>query len=65
MRKWDFMHGVAPIPYVTQRDKNQPQYMMCSRTGFRKWTVCAMLDRLRNTYRLNKRTLDRLQDAVG
>ena len=65
MRRWDFMHGVAPIPYVAQRDKNQAQYMMCPRTGFRKWKVSAMLDRLRNTYRLSERTLGRLQDAVG
>lgn len=50
MRRWDFLNAVAPIPYVAARDSKLPQYCMCSRTGFRRWTPTAMLDRIKTHY---------------
>ena len=65
MQRWDFMHGVAPIPYVTKRDGNQPRYMMCPRTGFRRWTAAAMLHELTHRYRVNDHVLQCLSGVVG
>lgn len=57
MRYWDFLHSVAPVPYVLERDKNQECYVMCQRTGFRRWTTAAMLHRLQTRYCVAESTL--------
>ena len=64
MRHWTFMHGVAPVPYVSSRDKNAPQYELCARTGFRRWTAAGMLHQLRTRYCVNAHTLSYLALAV-
>ena len=65
MRYWDFMHGVAPVPYVIARDKNAPHYTMCTRTGFRRWTAAGMLHLLRARYSVSANTLAYLELAVS
>jgi len=64
MRRWDFLNAVAPIPYVSARDADQPQYAMCSRTGFRRWTPSAMLDQLRHRYKVSEHVLEYLEKVV-
>ena len=64
MRYWEFMHGVAPVPYVPARDDNAPHHVLCARTGFRRWTVAAMLHQLRTRYCVSGVTLSYLSAVL-
>ena len=64
MQRWDFLNAVAPIPYVRARDASNARYVMCSQTGFRRWTSCAMLDELQNRYNVSEHVLGYLQKVV-
>ena len=64
MQRWDFLNAVAPIPYVRARDASNARYVMCSQTGFRRWTSCAMLDELQNRYNVSEHVLGHLQKVV-
>ena len=64
MQRWNFLNAVAPIPYVIDRDGNQPEYVMCLRTGFRKWTPSAMLSKLQDHYKVSDHIIRCLQQVV-
>ena len=65
MRRWDFLGSVSPVPYVHERDSNLSQYMVCARTGFRRWTVSAMLDALQHRYVVNDHVLQNLRKVAS
>ena len=64
MRYWEFMRGVAPVPYVPARDKNVSNYTLCTRTGFRRWTAAGMLHQLRTRYGVSTNTLKYLTQVL-